>query len=59
MLWWAIVFFIVAVVAAIFGFGALAGTAATIAQVIFYAALIFFVLSFIFNIFRGGQRSPA
>ena len=55
MLWWALVFFIVAVAAAIFGFGGIAGAAATVAQVIFYLALVFFVLSFIFHIF-GGSR---
>ncbi len=59
MLWWALVFFVVAVIAAIFGFGGIAGAAATVAQVIFYAALIFFVLSFIFHLFRGRSTSMA
>ena len=63
MLWWALVFFIVSVLAAIFGFGGIAGAAASVAQVIFYVALIFFVLSFIVYLFRGrgggGQRATS
>lgn len=42
MLKWALFFFIVAVVAGLFGFSGIAGVAATIAQVLFFAAVFFF-----------------
>lgn len=51
MLRWAIIFLIVALVAAILGFSVIAGTAAWIAKVLFVVFLILFVLSLIF---RGG-----
>ncbi len=49
MLGWAIFFLIVAIVAAVLGFGVIAGTAAWIAKVIFIIFLIIFVLSLIFG----------
>jgi uncharacterized membrane protein YtjA (UPF0391 family) len=49
MLGWAITFFIIALVAAVLGFGTLAGTAATIAQVLFVVFLVLVVLSLIFG----------
>ncbi len=45
MLGWAIGFLVLAIVAAIFGFGVIAGTAATIAKVLFVLFLILFVVS--------------
>ena len=44
MLSWAIGFFIVAILAAIFGFTGLAGTAAGIAKVLFFLCLIAFIV---------------
>ncbi len=43
---WAIIFLIIAIVAAALGFGALAGTAAWIAKIIFFVGLVLFVISF-------------
>jgi len=54
MLSWALIFLGVAVLAAIFGFGGIAGTAAGIAQVLFFVFLVLFVVSLIF-----GRRSPS
>lgn len=45
MLSWAIGFFILAVIAAVLGFGVIAGTAAMIAKVLFVIFLILFVVS--------------
>jgi uncharacterized membrane protein YtjA (UPF0391 family) len=53
MLNWAILFLLIALVAAFFGFGVVAGTAATIARVLFVLFLVLFVASLIF-----GRRSP-
>jgi uncharacterized membrane protein YtjA (UPF0391 family) len=57
MLSWAIAFFIVAIVAAIFGFTGLAGTAVGIAKVLFFLFLIGFVVSLILHL-RGRGRGP-
>jgi uncharacterized membrane protein YtjA (UPF0391 family) len=45
MLTYALIFFIVALLAGILGFGVIAGTAATIAKVLFVIFLILFVVS--------------
>ncbi|MEJ0060552.1 MAG: DUF1328 domain-containing protein [Terricaulis sp.] len=55
-------FFIIAVVAALFGFGAIASTFAGIAQLLFWLFLALFVLSLVFSLFsssRGHVHSPA
>ncbi|GAB5376789.1 MAG: hypothetical protein AcusKO_32510 [Acuticoccus sp.] len=53
MLGWALTFFIIAIVAAIFGFGGVASAAVGIAQVIFFIAIVLFVVSLILNMTRG------
>lgn len=52
MLGWAITFLVVALIAAVLGFGGIAGTAIGIAKIIFFVAIVLFVLSLIF----GGIR---
>ncbi|MEQ1753870.1 MAG: DUF1328 domain-containing protein [Micropepsaceae bacterium] len=54
MLGWAIMFLVVAVVAGLFGFGGIATASAGIAQLIFFAFVVLFVLSLVF----GFVRSP-
>ena len=53
MLYWALVFFVVAIVAAVFGFGGIASTAAGIAQILFYIFIAIFVISLIMGLVRG------
>jgi uncharacterized membrane protein YtjA (UPF0391 family) len=53
MLSYAVTFLIIALVAGVLGFGVIAGTAATIARVLF---LIFLVL-FIASLFRGSKST--
>jgi len=57
MLSWAITFFIVAIVAAVFGFGGLAAGAVEIAKVLFFLFLIGFIVSLILHL-RGRGRGP-
>jgi uncharacterized membrane protein YtjA (UPF0391 family) len=57
MLGWALTFLVIALIAAIFGFGGIAGFAVEIAKIIFFVAIILFVISAIFGFMRG--RSPA
>lgn len=47
MLYWAVVFFLIAIVAAILGFGGIAATAAGVAEILFYIFLGLFVISLI------------
>jgi len=46
MLQWTMIFLVLAVIAAFFGFGSLAGTAASIAQILFFVFLAAVVISF-------------
>lgn len=52
LLHWAIVFLIIALVAAVLGFGALAGTAMEGARIIFWVAIIIAVAGFIVSMMR-------
>ena len=56
MLGWAITFLIVALVAAVLGFGGIAEFAVDIARIIFFVAIILFVISAVIALIRG--RSP-
>jgi uncharacterized membrane protein YtjA (UPF0391 family) len=56
MLGWAITFLLVALVAAVLGFGGIAGTAIEIAKIIFFVAIVLFVISAVVALVRG--RSP-
>lgn len=58
MLGWALTFLIIALVAAIFGFGGIAGTAIGIAKIIFVVALVLFAISLIYGLITG-RRPPA
>lgn len=50
MLYWALVFLVVALIAGILGFGTVASTAASIAQIVFAVAVVVFVLALILGI---------
>lgn len=54
MLRWAIIFLVIALVAALFGFGGIAGAATSIARILFFVFLVLFILSLLFGrrIFR-------
>lgn len=56
MLGWALTFFILAIIAAAFGFGGIAGASAGIAQILFFVFLGLLVLSFAARAIRG--KSP-
>ncbi len=52
LLYWAVVFLTIAVVAAFFGFGGVAGTAMSGAHLLFWVAIVLFVVSVIAGILR-------
>src|SRR5581483_8806969 len=56
MLHYAAVFFVIAVIAAIFGFTGIAVGAAEIAKVLFFVFLVLFVVSLIAGLFRRGHK---
>jgi uncharacterized membrane protein YtjA (UPF0391 family) len=45
MLYWSMVFLIIAIIAALFGFGIIASTAAGIAKILFFIFLVVFVVT--------------
>jgi len=56
MLSWVVTFLIIALVAGILGFGGIAGTSIEIAKVIFFIAVILFLVSAVFGLVRGRTR---
>lgn len=52
LLHYAVIFLIVALVAAFFGFGGVAGTAMSGAQMLFWAATVLFVISAVVGLVR-------
>ena len=49
MLYYSVVFLVIALIAGVLGFGVIAGTAASIAKVLFFVFLVIFLIS----VFRG------
>ena len=56
MLYWAAIFFAVALIAALFGFTGIAVAAAEIAKVLFFIFVVLFVISLVAGLFRRGRR---
>ncbi|MBR9859180.1 DUF1328 domain-containing protein [bacterium] len=53
MLRFALILLVIALVAALFGFGGIAAAAAGFAKTVFWIAIILAVLSFLVNLIRG------
>jgi uncharacterized membrane protein YtjA (UPF0391 family) len=49
MLRWSVIFFVIAIIAAIFGFGGIAEGAADIAKILFFIFLALFVIAILFG----------
>jgi uncharacterized membrane protein YtjA (UPF0391 family) len=54
LLYWAVIFLIIALVAAFFGFGGVAGVATEGARMLFWVAIILVILSFVGSLIRRG-----
>jgi uncharacterized membrane protein YtjA (UPF0391 family) len=50
MLYWAAVFFVIAIVAGLFGFGAIASASAGIAQILFFIFAVLFMLTLLMRL---------
>lgn len=57
MLRWAVVFFVLAIVAAVLGFTTIAGAAIAIAKILFFIFLVLFIVALIMGMM--GRRGPA
>ena len=57
MLRWAMTFLIVALIAALLGFGGIAGTASNIAVTLFWVFVILFLVSLVVSLVTG-KRTP-
>ncbi|WP_419816947.1 DUF1328 domain-containing protein [Glacieibacterium sp.] len=55
MLRYALIFLVIALIAAALGFGGLAGTAVGIAKLLFYIFIILFVVGLIMHLVRGNR----
>ncbi len=55
MLRWAASFFVIAIIAAIFGFGGISTGAADIAKVLFFVFLVVFLISVVTGLINGGR----
>jgi uncharacterized membrane protein YtjA (UPF0391 family) len=56
MLSWAVTFLIVALIAAVLGFGGIAGVAIEAAKLVFFVAIVLFAVAALVGLFRG--RAP-
>lgn len=58
MLRWSLAFFLIAIVAAILGFGGIASGASEIARVLFFFFMVFFIVSLVWGLFTGRRLPP-
>ena len=58
MLGWAVTFLIIALIAAVLGFGGIAGLSMEIAKIIFFVAILLFAIAAIAGLFRGRPTVP-
>jgi uncharacterized membrane protein YtjA (UPF0391 family) len=56
MLGWAVTFLIIALIAAVLGFGGIAGVAIEAAKLVFFVAVVLFLIAALVGIVRG--RTP-
>jgi len=57
MLRWALIFMVIALVAALFGFGGIAGTASGIATTLFWVFVVLFLISLLVGL-ATGKKTP-
>lgn len=57
MLGWVVAFLIIALIAGILGFGGIAGASIEMAKIIFFIALVLFLVSAVISVVRGRTRA--
>ena len=58
MLRWALAFFIIAIIAAVFGFSGIAAGASEIARVCFFFFVVVFLVTLVYGLVTGRKISP-
>jgi len=58
MLRWSLAFFVIAIIAAVFGFGGIAAGATEIARVLFFFFMVVFVVSLVWELVTGRRTRP-
>lgn len=56
MLGWVVTFLVVALIAGILGFGGIAGASIEMAKIVFFIAIVLFLVSAVFGVVRGRSR---
>ena len=56
MLSWVLTFLVIALIAGVLGFGGIAGASVEIAKIIFFIAIVLFLISAVFGFVRGRSR---
>lgn len=54
MLKWALIFFVISLIAGAFGFGGISSAAAGIAKILFFVAVAIFVIFLVLGLMAGG-----
>ncbi|HEY6023332.1 MAG TPA: DUF1328 domain-containing protein [Pseudolabrys sp.] len=57
MLGWAVTFLVIALIAALLGFGMIAGVAIEAAKIVFFVAIVLFAISVIAGFVRGRRAT--
>jgi len=57
MLYWSVVFFIISMIAALFGFGGISAASAGIAQILFFIFVVLFAVTLLFHLAKAGDRA--
>ena len=58
MLGWAAISLVLAIIAAVLGFGGITGSAMSITQILFVTFLILFLISLVWHLISGRRPSP-
>jgi len=58
MLNWAIAFLVIALIAAVLGFGGIAGTAVELAKIVFFVFIALFLISVVYGMVTGRRPPP-
>ena len=53
MLGWVVTFLIIALIAGLLGFGGIAGVSIELAKIVFFVAIVLFLVSAVVGLFRG------
>ncbi len=56
MLSWVVTFLVIALIAGILGFGGIAGASIEIAKIVFFIAIVLFLVSAVMSVVRGRTR---